>query len=141
MVSDGDDFTLVASGSELEIAFKIKAALLEYSVRIISVPILNKLSNMQNEEINELLKNKHVFPIELGRSIGWESYLGRITKTFSIDSFGESAPIEDLEKNFGFVEEVINAPGPSSFSILSNALAISLTKVVFQRFSSESIVK
>ena len=102
VVSDGDDFTLVASGSELEIAFKIKAALLEYSVRIISVPILNKLSNMKNEEINELLKNKHVFPIELGRSIGWESYLGRITKTFSIDSFGESAPIEDLEKNFGF---------------------------------------
>ena len=102
VVSDGDDFTLVASGSELEIAFKIKAALLEYSVRIVSVPILNKLSNMKNEEINELLKNKHVFPIELGRSIGWESYLGRLTKTFSIDTFGESAPIENLEKNFGF---------------------------------------
>ena len=45
---------------ELEIAFKIKAAL-EYSQRIVSVPILNKLSNMKNEEINELLKNKHVF--------------------------------------------------------------------------------
>ena len=102
VVSDGDDFTIVASGSELEIAFKIKAALLEYSVRIVSVPILNKLSNMKNEEINELLKNKHVFPLELGRSIGWESYLGRLTKTFSIDTFGESAPIEDLEKNFGF---------------------------------------
>ena len=56
----------------------------------------------KNEEINELLKNKHVFPLELGRSIGWESYLGRLTKTFSIDTFGESAPIEDLEKNFGF---------------------------------------
>ena len=102
VVSDGDDFTIVASGSELEIAFMIKATLLEYSVRIVSVPILNKLSNMKNQEINELLKNKHVFPIELGRSIGWESYLGRITKTFSIDSFGKSAPIEDLEKNFGF---------------------------------------
>ncbi len=102
VVSDGDDFTIVASGSELEIAFKIKAALLEYSVRIVSVPILNKLSNMKNEVINELLKNKHVFPLELGRSIGWESYLGRLTKTFSIDTFGESAPIEDLEKNFGF---------------------------------------
>ena len=102
VVSDGDDFTIIASGSELEIAFKIKAALLEYSVRIVSVPILNKLSNMKNEEINELLKNKHVFPLELGRSIGWESYLGRLTKTFSIDTFGESAPIEDLEKNFGF---------------------------------------
>ena len=102
VVSDGDDFTIVASGSELEIAFKIKAALLEYSVRIVSVPILNKLSNMGNQEINHLLKNKHVFSIELGRSIGWENYLGRLTKAFSIDSFGESAPIEDLEGKFGF---------------------------------------
>ncbi len=102
VVSDGDDFTIVASGSELEIAFKIKAALLEYSVRIVSVPILNKLSNMGNQEINDLLKNKHVFSIELGRSIGWEDYLGRLTKAFSIDSFGESAPIEDLEGKFGF---------------------------------------
>jgi len=102
VVSDGDDFTIVASGSELEIAFKIKAALLEYSVRIVSVPILNKLSNMGNQEINDLLKNKHVFSIELGRSIGWENYLGRLTKAFSIDSFGESAPIEDLEGKFGF---------------------------------------
>jgi transketolase len=57
---------------------------------------------MKNEEINELLKNKHVFPIELGRSIGWENYLGRLTKAFSIDRFGESAPIEDLEEEFGF---------------------------------------
>jgi transketolase len=102
VVSDGGDFTLVASGSELQIAFEIKATLLEYSVRIVSVPILNKLTSMKNQEINELLKNKYVFPIELGRSIGWENYLGRLTKAFSIDSFGESAPIEDLEKEFGF---------------------------------------
>ena len=102
VVSDGGDFTIVASGSELEIAFKIKAALLEYSVRIVSVPILNKLSNMKNKEIKELLKNKHVFPIELGRSIGWDNYLGISTKAFSIDRFGESAPIEALEGEFGF---------------------------------------
>ena len=102
VVSDGEDFTIVASGSELEIAFEIKAALLEYSVRIVSVPILNKLSNMKNEELDQLLKNEYVFPIELGSSIGWKNYLGRLTKTFSIDCFGESAPIEDLKKEFGF---------------------------------------
>ena len=58
---------------ELEVAFKIKAALLEYSVRI-KCSYLNKLSNMKNEEINELLKNKHVFPMNLV-----DRLVGRVT--------------------------------------------------------------
>ena len=49
----------------------------------------------------ELLKNKYVFPIELGRSIGWENYLGRLTKAFSIDSFGESATPDQLMEKYG----------------------------------------
>ena len=102
VVSDGDDFTIVASGSELETAFDIKGALAEYSIRIVSVPILNKLHELKINDINELLKNKHIFAIELGTSIGWESYLGSITKTFSIDRFGESAPQEDLKEEFNF---------------------------------------
>ena len=101
-VSDGEDFTIVASGSELEIAFKIKEALLEYSVRIVSVPILNRISKMKNEDKKALLKNERIFSIELGRSIGWEHYLGSLTKSFSIETFGESAPIIDLQKNFKF---------------------------------------
>ena len=46
-----------------------------------------------------------------------------------------------FEKNFGFAEEVISAPGPSSFSTSSRTSAISLTNVVFHRFSSASMVK
>ncbi len=102
VVSDGNDFTIVASGSELDLAFQIKAALVEYSIRIVSVPILNKLSTMDKSELKSLLKNDYVFPIELGRSIGWENYLGSVTKTFSVDRFGESAPIEALETEFEF---------------------------------------
>ena len=45
-----------------------------------------------------------------------------------------------LEKNLGLLEQVIKAPGPSSFSISSRAFENSLTKLVFQRFSSASIV-
>ena len=102
VVSDGNDFTIVASGSELDLAFQIKAALVEYSIRIVSVPILNKLSTMDKSELKSLLKNDYVFPIELGRSIGWENYLGSVTKTFSVDRFGESAPIQALEAEFEF---------------------------------------
>ena len=57
---------------------------------------------MKNEDKKALLKNEHIFSIELGRSIGWEHYLGSLTKSFSIETFGESAPIIDLEKNFKF---------------------------------------
>ena len=102
VVSDGDDFTIVASGSELELAFKIKAALVEYSIRIVSVPILNKLLHLKKDEIKKLLKNNNIFPIELGRSIGWENYIGKVTKSFSVNTFGESAPIENLENEFNF---------------------------------------
>ena len=57
---------------------------------------------MDKSELKSLLKNDYVFPIELGRSIGWENYLGSVTKTFSVDRFGESAPIEALEAEFEF---------------------------------------
>ena len=60
---------------KIELAFKIKAALVEYSIRIVSVPILNKLLHLKRDEIKKLLKNNHIFPIELGRSIGWENYI------------------------------------------------------------------
>ena len=44
VVSDGKDITIFASGSELNLAFDLKDRLNKYSVKIVSVPILNKLT-------------------------------------------------------------------------------------------------
>jgi transketolase len=107
VVADGTEITIFASGSELELAFNVREYLKDTSVRIVSTPILNKLEKAEPEIIDNLKVSNLNFTIELGRSIGWETYLGDITKVFSIDQFGISAPIKNLQEKFNFTAEYI----------------------------------
>ena len=63
---------------------------------------------MKPELIDSLGINAKVFTIELGRSIGWQDYVGPVTKSFSIDSFGASAPIDQLADNFNMEAKKIS---------------------------------
>ena len=101
----GTDATIFASGSEVNLALEISKILKEKSIQIISTPILNKL---KPELINSLNINDKVFTIELGRSIGWQDYVGPVTKSFCIDSFGASAPIDQLSSNFNMEAKEIS---------------------------------
>ena len=104
VVSDGDEITIFASGSELNLAFDLKKKLSEYSVRIVSVPILNKLNPVKAT----YLKNSNLtFTLELGKSVGWADYIGDITESFSVETFGKSAPEDDLSKFFNLNVESI----------------------------------
>ena len=109
IVSEGTEITLFASGSELELAFDIKEVLKENSIRIVSTPILNKLENISSETLNDLKVSDLNFTIELGRSVGWATYLGPITRSFSIDEFGTSAPIKSLQEEYKFTVENISS--------------------------------
>ena len=95
IVSDGEDITIFASGSEVNLAFDLKDRLNEYSVKIISVPILNRLTPDKASSLNN---TKLTFSLELGKSIGWKYYIGDITESMSIETFGKSAPQEELGK-------------------------------------------
>ena len=101
----GTDITLVATGSEVELALEISTKLSDFSVQIISAPILNRLSE---ERLESLGLSQNIFTIELGRTIGWDTYIKNIKKSFSIDSFGESAPIDQLAEKFNFSAELIS---------------------------------
>ncbi len=101
----GTDITLVATGSEVELALEISTKLKDLSVQIISAPILNRLSE---ERLESLGLSQNIFTIELGRTIGWDTYIKNIKKSFSIDSFGESAPIDQLAEKFNFSAEKIS---------------------------------
>ena len=109
IVSEGTEITIFASGSELELAFAVKDVLKKNSIRIVSTPILNKLENADPEILNGLKVGDLNFTIELGRSVGWSTYLGNITKCFSIDEFGTSAPIKSLQEEFKFTVENISS--------------------------------
>ena len=101
----GTDITLIATGSELGLAFEISRKLKDLSVQIISAPILNRLNE---DRLKSLSLNQNIFTIELGRAIGWDTYIQNIKKSFSIDSFGESAPIDQLVEKFNFSAEKIS---------------------------------
>ena len=101
----GTDITLIATGSELGLAFEISRKLKDLSVQIISAPILNRLNE---DRLKSLSLNQNIFTIELGRTIGWDTYIQNIKKSFSIDSFGESAPIDQLVEKFNFSAEKIS---------------------------------
>ena len=101
----GTDITLITTGSELELAFEISRKLKDLSVQIISAPILNRLND---DRLKSLSLNQNIFTIELGRAIGWDTYIQNIKKSFSIDSFGESAPIDQLVEKFNFSAEKIS---------------------------------
>ena len=71
----GTDITLVATGSEVELALEISTKLSDFSVQIISAPILNRLSE---ERLESLGLSQNIFTIELGRTIGWDTYIKNI---------------------------------------------------------------
>ena len=97
IISKGEDLTIFASGSEVNLALEIKEMLKEFSVQVVSVPILNKLTPEISESLNN---NNFTFTIELGKAAGWSDYIGNITESFSVQTFGKSAPEKDLAEFF-----------------------------------------
>ncbi len=97
IISKGEDLTIFASGSEVNLALEIKETLKEFSVQVVSVPILNKLTPAVSESLNN---NKFTFTLELGKATGWLDYIGDITESFSVQIFGKSAPEKDLAEFF-----------------------------------------
>ena len=97
VISKGNDLTIFASGSEVNLAWEIKEMMKDFSVQIVSVPILNKLTPEISKSLNN---NKFTFTIELGKAAGWSDYIGNITESFSVQTFGKSAPEKDLAEFF-----------------------------------------
>jgi transketolase len=79
-------------------------------VRIISMPCVDVFESQSNEYKNELLPHKCTARviIEAGVTPSWYRYAAH-GKVIGLDRFGESAPADDLFKEFGFtVENVVN---------------------------------
>jgi transketolase len=45
--------------------------------------------------------------VEMAATLGWERYVGPKGQMVGMHSFGESAPLKDLLKKFGFVPETV----------------------------------
>ena len=99
---DKYDATILASGSEVEIACSASNKLKEENdldVRVVSIPSFELFENNNDDYKNEIIGNKPVFGIEAGVINGWEKYLNK--KNFvGMSTFGESGPYKQLYNHF-----------------------------------------
>ncbi|MDO9363146.1 MAG: transketolase [Sphingopyxis sp.] len=101
---------LVATGSEVSLAIDI-AEKLEAAghgadvVSMVSTKLFDEQSAAYQADI--LPDDALLVSIEAGTTFGWERYTGRHGLRFGIDSFGASAPIDDLYEHFGLTVDAI----------------------------------
>ena len=103
LASDEDAvITLMASGSEVELALKVKEALNEKDVpvNVVSVPCYDLFIEQDKEYIDSIVVDgtKKV-AIEAARGLEWYKLADEV---IAMDSFGASAPAGKLFEKFGF---------------------------------------
>ncbi|WP_417523974.1 transketolase [Marinovum sp.] len=110
---------LIASGSEVEIALKAREALQAegIGVRVVSMPCMELFAQQDESYRKRVLPGGPVrVGIEAGlRAGGWDRWLlgerGREAKAdfVGMDSFGASAPAEELYEHFGITADAVVA--------------------------------
>ena len=107
------DVILMATGSEVSLVMKAKAELAKDGIdaRVVSMPCLEDLEK-QSEKYKESVLPKAVrarVAVEAGAPMCWYKYVGLDGKIIGMETFGASAPANQLFVKFGFtVENVVN---------------------------------
>jgi len=104
---------LIATGSETELAVRASNELEKDGIgtRVVSMPSWELFDQQSEEYRNEVLPNnvRARVAIEAATSMGWHKYTGIDGAIISLDTFGGSAPGEQLFEKFGFTaENVVN---------------------------------
>jgi len=99
--------TLMASGSEVELALKVKESLnaAGTSVNVVSVPCYDLFIEQDDSYISSIIKEgTKTVAIEAARGLEWYKLADIV---IAMDSFGASAPAGQLFEKFGFSVESI----------------------------------
>ena len=108
--SDNADISLIASGSEVEIALEAQEKLKGLSInsKVISVPCYDLFQNQTENYKDEILgKDTLKISIEASSQSGWKSLVGKDGVTLGLSTFGKSAPYKDIYKLFNLTSDEI----------------------------------
>ena len=109
--SDGEvQVNLIATGSEVSIAVEVYEELKNDGInsRVVSAPSFELLNKQDNDYIDKTLGQSGLrVGIEASTGLGWHNYLGDQGLFIGMNSFGASAPADQLYKNFGIDKENI----------------------------------
>jgi transketolase len=107
--SQNNKITLIASGSEVEIALEAQKKLKESNIdsKVVSMPCQELFDQQNNQFKNEIIqKDIPVITIEAGSVMSWEKYS---KNNMGINSFGESGPYKEVYKHFDLTSDKIVA--------------------------------
>nr|WP_298054047.1 transketolase [uncultured Lachnoanaerobaculum sp.] len=107
------DMILIASGSEVSLAIDAAKELESEGIatRVVSMPCTDVFENQSREYKEEVLPKavRNRVAIEALSGFGWDKYTGLDGRVISMNSFGASAPQDQLFKKFGFTKENVVA--------------------------------
>jgi transketolase len=111
LMASGTEVGLIASAYEQLMADGVRA-------RAVSMPSW-KLFERQPAEYRESVLPPKVtarVAVEQASAFGWDRYVGLTGTTIAMRSFGMSAPLKDLQRQFGFTTEAVVAAARAQIS-------------------------
>ena len=110
ITSHESNVTLIASGTEVELALKVQDKLKENSIhsKVISMPCMELFDKQSEEYKRDLIeKDSLVVTLEASSISSWQKYIKNNGLNLGIDQFGESAPYKEIYDHFNLTEEKI----------------------------------
>jgi transketolase len=101
--------TLLATGSEVEIAMDAREALAKDGIRaaVVSMPCWELFEEQPEDYRKSVLGTAPRVAVEAAVRLGWDRWLGERSAFIGMHSFGASAPIEPLYPHFGITAEKV----------------------------------
>ena len=106
------DLTIIATGSEIEIAMEASSFLSNDGINaaVVSLPCWELFDKQDDNYKSNVLGECPRIAIEAGTEMGWTKYIGEKGIFIGMNSFGASGPASELYKHFGITSDaVVNA--------------------------------
>ncbi len=110
ITSHESNVTIVASGTEVEIALKVQANLKESNIhsKVVSMPCMELFDKQPDNYQKDIIEqNSLIVTLEAGSIMSWQKYVKNKGLNIGIDQFGESAPYKKVYDHFDLTEEKI----------------------------------
>jgi len=112
LTSHESNVTLLASGTEVELALKVQKKLTENNIhsKVVSMPCI-ELFDQQSEDYKKgiLEEDSLIVTLEAGSIMSWQKYIKNNGINLGIDKFGESAPYKEIYNHLDLSEEKITS--------------------------------
>ncbi|MCX6127645.1 MAG: transketolase, partial [Proteobacteria bacterium] len=108
---ENPELVIFASGAEVSLALDAAKLLTGIRLKIVSMPCWELFDEQPKSYRDKVLSLncRNRVSIEAGSTLGWQKFTGSDGLNIGIDHYGDSAPAEDLVREYGFTAEKLTA--------------------------------